>query len=113
MPPYHIASVHSAACRTHLLISSLNLTTLDRHFCAHGPSAAILFNFRNNTAAVITVLILVYYVRSCILGGAWGWMNAGHSGLGWCVCGTGECTCACVRYEFCHLTANSNLPFDT
>ena len=30
MPPYHIASVHSAACRTQLLISSLNLTTLDR-----------------------------------------------------------------------------------
>lgn len=39
-------------------------------------------------------------------------MNAGPSGLGWCVCGTGECTCACVGYEFCHLTVDSNLPFD-
>ena len=37
-------------------------------------------------------------------------MNAGPSGLGWCVCGTGEC--ACVGYEFCHLTVDLNLPFD-
>ena len=39
-------------------------------------------------------------------------MNAGPSGLGWCVCCTGECTCACVEYELCHLTVDSNLPFD-
>ena len=39
-------------------------------------------------------------------------MNAGPSGLGWCVCGTGECTCVCVGYEFCNLTVDSNLPFD-
>ena len=39
--------------------------------------------------------------------------NAGPSGLGWCVCGgTGECTCACVGYEFCHSTVDSNLPCD-
>ena len=40
----HSLGTQRCACRMHLLISSLNLTTLDRLFRAHDLSAAILFN---------------------------------------------------------------------